>query len=389
MEKMNKKNRNNVREKLIEENGNICCICGRQFDESNIPTIDHIIPISRGGTDEIDNLQLTCQACNIRKSNKIFNSEIFENYIQKIIQTSKRYAIIKNKEQDCGVDFIIKDKEKEEYKICHVKATTAFTTDRIHRMIGNFKECEINYRKRYKQVTSVLIFPGKMAGKNIEALKANGIEIWDRDYLVSEFENEILKLNNPYFNSILRFFYERPKTLDNQYDQKIEKLKKCKAGIENWSYYQKTLEEILELLFCPPLNKPIGELYDHVKANRRDFIMPNYAEEGFWKFARQNYMADFIVIDAKNSAKGVKKQDILQMANYLKRHGVGLFGIIIARTYNEKRTREILNEIWGFQNKMIVILDDNDIEQMLIEKKNNGEPEKIIRQKIEDFRISI
>ena len=62
MEKMNKKNRNNVREKLIEENGNICCICGRQFDESNIPTIDHIIPISRSGTDEIDNLQLTCQA---------------------------------------------------------------------------------------------------------------------------------------------------------------------------------------------------------------------------------------------------------------------------------------------------------------------------------------
>ena len=38
---------------------------------------------------------------------------------------------------------------------------------------------------------------------------------------------------------------------------------------------------------------------------------------------------------------------------------------------------------------MIVILDDDDIEQMLIEKMNDGEPEKLIRQKIEDFRLSI
>jgi len=38
---------------------------------------------------------------------------------------------------------------------------------------------------------------------------------------------------------------------------------------------------------------------------------------------------------------------------------------------------------------MIIILDDNNIEQMLIEKMNNGEPENLIRQKIEDFRLSI
>lgn len=38
---------------------------------------------------------------------------------------------------------------------------------------------------------------------------------------------------------------------------------------------------------------------------------------------------------------------------------------------------------------MIIILDDNDVEQMLIEKKNGGNPEKLIRQKIEDFRLLI
>lgn len=34
-------------------------------------TIDHTIPISRGGTDDINNLEPCCQTCNSRKSDKL------------------------------------------------------------------------------------------------------------------------------------------------------------------------------------------------------------------------------------------------------------------------------------------------------------------------------
>ncbi len=43
--------------------GNVCFYCG----EDKSLTIDHNIPLSRGGTDNIDNILPACQSCNSRK----------------------------------------------------------------------------------------------------------------------------------------------------------------------------------------------------------------------------------------------------------------------------------------------------------------------------------
>lgn len=99
--------------------------------------------------------------------------------------------------------------------------------------------------------------------------------------------------------------------------------------------------------------------------------------------------ADYIVVDAKNYNQRVTKKEILQISNYLKYHGTGLFGIIIARNGISESALYTLREIWAIDQKLIIVLQDNDIEQMLIEKVSGREPENIIRQKIEDFRLSL
>lgn len=45
----------------------VCLFCGATENLS----IDHILPFSLGGNDDIENLQCLCMPCNIRKSNKI------------------------------------------------------------------------------------------------------------------------------------------------------------------------------------------------------------------------------------------------------------------------------------------------------------------------------
>lgn len=53
---------------LINKYGGICYICGEPFKSKKDITIDHYLPISRGGFDELENYRLAHLECNQMKS---------------------------------------------------------------------------------------------------------------------------------------------------------------------------------------------------------------------------------------------------------------------------------------------------------------------------------
>lgn len=62
---------NSLRHEVFKRDKYKCCECGMGKNETSLH-IDHVIPVSRGGSDELDNLQTLCEACNFSKSNRIF-----------------------------------------------------------------------------------------------------------------------------------------------------------------------------------------------------------------------------------------------------------------------------------------------------------------------------
>ena len=60
-----------IRHEVFQRDNYRCLECGATPDISPLE-IDHIIPVSRGGTDEMSNLQTLCYTCNREKSDLIF-----------------------------------------------------------------------------------------------------------------------------------------------------------------------------------------------------------------------------------------------------------------------------------------------------------------------------
>lgn len=61
---------------VFERDNYTCQICGKTLKDGVKLEVDHIIPVSRGGSDNLNNLQTLCFDCNREKSDKILNNHI-------------------------------------------------------------------------------------------------------------------------------------------------------------------------------------------------------------------------------------------------------------------------------------------------------------------------
>jgi len=73
-----------VREYLLDKWGRTCAYCGRKDLQLEV---EHIIPKSRGGTDRVSNLTLSCRDCNVKKGDQT-SEEFGYPFIQQLAKQS-------------------------------------------------------------------------------------------------------------------------------------------------------------------------------------------------------------------------------------------------------------------------------------------------------------
>jgi hypothetical protein len=282
-------------------------------------------------------------------------------------------------------DIVVEEKQGNQWRkvLVEIKSLSTFTRERLVSAVNQIQ----SYGHFMVNAKLVLAFPGVLPDEENQFLNERGIEVWDINYISNTFPREIEHTPHPVLQSLFSKRYS-----GNTKDKWITELASIKTGkkTENeWSRYQKFIQRVLEHLFGSQLSSPIVEHSDHFKINRRDFILRNYAETGFWAHLRTRYYADYIVVDAKNYSKKVTKKEILQIANYLKIHGAGLFGLIFSRNGGDASSYYTCREIWAMDKKLIIVLNDEDLKKMILSKESSENPEEIIQQKIEHFRLSM
>lgn len=380
-----------IRRKLLEKYDHACAVCGVKDDVVPLE-LAHLVPTYAGGESSEDNLAILCPNCH-RTFDRQPREYEFVSFLAELLKNHPNFSDIQQEillghEIRYRADLLVNRRlnDTKEVLLIECKTYLALTSDHIHNVIGQLEK----YKSSYGNSRMVLAIPATLRATDLSALNAADIEAWDIKYIASNFSKQIEAASPSYYRALFLARITRPTKKITREQELINSLSSCIPGKNDCYVYQNLVGDILEHLFTPPLGKPIPELSDKLKANRRDFIMPNYTDKGFWSFLRQKYAADYVVIDAKNYSRKVKKSEILQIANYLKPHGAGLFGLIISRKGGDALGCEhTLREQWLVHKKMILVLDDEDVKAMLVAKSDGRQPEEILGQKIEDFRLSM
>lgn len=231
---------------------------------------------------------------------------------------------------------------------------------------------------------AAVAFPGVLSDERFALLEANNIGVWDGPTLVAAAQAASIPVPPDLGIRGSRLSLQKP--ADYQLHRRLSRIK---PGRDDWSRYQTFARDLLEYLFTPQLSNAYFENATENKVNRRDIILPNYADTGFWESLRRQYRADFVVVDAKNSGALIRKADVLQLANYLSPYGAGLFGMVLARKGADKGAAATIREQWIIHQKLILVLTDDDVRQMIAAKAADDDPSDLIRQRIEDFRLGL
>lgn len=288
---------------------------------------------------------------------------------------------------DVGADFVAWFQGRP--MLVEAKFQTPQTTRRMQQLVDQLRAAWTAYQQLHgphHQPRLVVAFPGVLSPQRETAMRTAGVEIWDGATLrrmarrVDVFTPEFLAVPEEDETP-----FEREPA-----DELLRRLAAIPVGKDGWSAFEQFTEDLLNLLFVPPLNTVIPQSSNESGVNRRDLVLPNYAAaETFWGFLRMHYRGDFIVADAKNYTNPVGKQEVLQLANYLSHHGTGLVGVLLTRKGLAQDGRWTSREQWLLHNKLIIGLSEDDYRQMLLTRRAGGDPADLIRQRIEDFRLRI
>ena len=226
----------------------------------------------------------------------------------------------------------------------------------------------------------LLLYPGSMISKARQDIDGSGV--------IARSLRSLEDLRAQFWATLLPE-YEEP-GLVGRAQELIQALDDVPEGAKDSVTYEGVCGSILEFLFSPELGPPRAQVFNSRRSNKRDLVMRNEAEDGFWAMVRDRYQADYLVAEFKNGSGKVSNPAVWQLAGYLKEKGVGSFGLLIARHGVAKGTSNgVILDQWIHANKMIVPLSNDDLRTMIRMRDSGSAPTEFIENQIDEIRYSV
>ncbi|GAA4907572.1 restriction endonuclease [Mucilaginibacter defluvii] len=255
-----------------------------------------------------------------------------------------------------------------------------------------------------------------------DELRATGIILWDRSdlynlirfglgssQLLEEFEqllNEakqgldtedvfadvVISKESPdtYFELLAKHFVRSavpPSTAPKKdYCAELNAIPEGKAG---WNNYERKCIEILHYLFEDDLNNWHTQSSTDDGLSRFDMICRIVSADDFWKSLIQSFNSRYVLFEFKNYADPIGQDQIYTTERYLYVRGLRAVGFIIARNGGSERAKSAAKGALREHGKLMLILDNHDLCEMVKLKASGGLPNDYLSVKLDDFLITL
>ena len=294
------------------------------------------------------------------------------------------------------IDFLA-EKDKKKYVI-EVKRGD-FDSSKINYIANMLDECT----KGTNYVPILVLFSrrsGIIKERLVGNYNINVIDISNLLYLVSNNQKMKDKLIN-----LLDFSTESiiEKELDFNIDLKqykkcmksnygyIEKLEAIIAGKKNAQQYEKFCIDILKYLF----NDTLSLWEEQQKSNddlfRFDLIckIKNNINNEFFNTIENYFSSKYIIFEFKNYIEEITQREVYTTEKYLYKTALRTVAILLTRNGVDKNGIKAIKGTLRENGKLIIVLDDSDIKQMVYAKEHGEDYIEILINKLDKMLVSL
>ncbi|HAU5789162.1 TPA: hypothetical protein JD367_04035 [Citrobacter freundii] len=177
--------------------------------------------------------------------------------------------------------------------------------------------------------------------------------------------------------------------VDNHSEHLINKLKTLPSGKDNWKEYEGLMITILQYLFEGDLNGWVSQCESENKLNRYDCVCSIKKNTDFWSFVVEQLKSNYILLEFKNYTDEIGQGAVLTTEKYLYENAFRKIALIFSRKGANASALEMCNGAMRENGRLILVLNDNDIIEMLLREDRGGDPSDYLFDKVDNFLMRL
>lgn len=183
-----------------------------------------------------------------------------------------------------------------------------------------------------------------------------------------------------------------PKELPEKKEQGAalcKSLDKIESGHASWTQFESICRDALQYLFEDHLVGWVRQNRTDDGLNIFDLVCRVKPASAFWQFIVDQIDSRYVVFEFKNYSAAIKKYQILTTECYLLEKALRKTAIVITRKGADDGAKGAIAGAMREQGKLILVLDDEDICEMLKKKDGGDDPSDYLFKKADDFLLSL